>query len=68
MVLFLVSVLTSVLVMLAVLGLIFFSAQAIRANEYSPLDFASENDGFAVTVGHDRGLGRYFTYHYRYSD
>jgi hypothetical protein len=45
----------------------FISKQAL-AESYSPLDFLSDYDKFEVRVGIDNEYGRYYSYHYEFSE
>jgi len=45
----------------------FFISQA-KASEQTPLDFIAGYDNFSVTVGINKKVGRYATYHYEFSE
>ena len=45
-----------------------FFVGAATASEQTPLDFIAGYDSFAVTIGIDREVGRYSTYHYEFSE
>ena len=45
----------------------FVSKQALAEN-YSPLDFISGYEKFEIKVGTDKVNGRYYTYHYEFSE
>jgi len=59
---------TILLILIFSLSLLGLFVVKTMASEFSPSDFILQNEKFEIKIGVDKENGRYYTYHYEFSD